>query len=467
MSDTHQQQLPGTGPSVAPSAKKETAPSVKTTNATNMAELPTDGQVPPNSRETARRPAYIAFTQRVPFVLDAYRLGFSPGLSEEYTYQAGGPNCRVPALFLDNNFRDPDLSRWLDLFEAYQPKIGVLGDADTRAEAEQYVAVAEQLREAYPGFEPVIAPKCDCFDLIPENIIIGFAEGASVNDGKAATHPLDFSNYNDWRGRRVHILGGTPPRQYKVIETLTQSSGFSSSPPADIVGCDYNGFFPHGHGAYWTRDGWIHPNRDEIGTEFCRQYWIEQGYIAPDEDKGPHEYSLREKVKIGLHEAKRYWAKRDLWPSPAANDIYGPAVLVPDSGALTDGTTLATEPKQLRKGRGQVITDKPGRAGADVIQQSLAAEDTVAGGTMKPQERLPRPVTLVEYECGTVRAFRSTAAQHQFEQRTDNDVTPTTVIDPTSPGEDARPGLAEPPASPPDIEVPALDSTNGDVSQDE
>jgi hypothetical protein len=453
MPDSHQSTLgghpTGTDTTTASTVGEAVVPRPDPPASSREQTLPVASSLPVTDRETARRPAYIAFTHRIPFALSAYRLGFAPGFSEEYRFRSPGPNCQMPAIFLDNNFRDPDLDRWLSLFETTQPKIGVLGDADTRAEARRYVTVAEQLRDAYPGFEPVVVPKCDCFDLIPDDIIIGFAEGAAVADGKAATHPLDFSEYADWRGRRVHILGGTPPRQYKVIEALTHETQFTNSLPADIVGCDYNGFYPAGHGAYWTRDGWVSPN-EELGTKYCRQYWVDQGYIQPAPGRDAHEYSLLEKVHIGLHEAKRFWRERDLWPTTHPRDVYGPAVHAPTDDQLADGTPVAYTERELQAGHLRTVDDKKGVAGDDRIETTLADGDTVAGGTLAPSDRAPQPVTVVDDHDHTVRAHRTPLVSALPERRQGGDL----VVGCDTPATGVRPGLRNPPATVPSIDVP-------------
>lgn len=378
--------------------------------------LETQSPEKPWERDHARQPAYIAFTHRVPYVVDAYQIGFAPGVSEEYDYQDGAyENVNVPVVFLDNNFRDPDIDRWLHAFSTYEPTIGVLGDAFTRAEAREYVAVANQIKSDHPAAEPVIVPKCDCFDLIPDDIILGYAEGAKNGDGKAATHPHDFSDDTDWRGRRVHILGGTPPRQYKTIHRLT-APGLQALPPADIIGLDYNGY-PHMAqltGKYWTRDGWQNP-REERGTRFCRTHWASEGYIQPDPTREEHDYSLREKVKISLHEAKRFFIKKGLWPEQSPRAVLGPAVLEPDAPTLVDDTPITYTRPELESGVARIPAALPGDPGHDTYRTSLADEDHAHSGTLQGTDGIRRPIHVVEYEDGTAIAYRTPTQQSRHE----------------------------------------------------
>jgi hypothetical protein len=72
----------------------------------------------------------------------------------------------------------------------------------------------------------------------------------------------------------------------------------TGDPPADIVGLDYNGFHKAAYkGEYWSRDG----------------------YQPADH------LSIRETVDRSLHEAKRFWQERGVWPETEPQDITGPA----------------------------------------------------------------------------------------------------------------------------------------------
>lgn len=384
-------------------------------------ELPTHSPEKPWAIQEARRPRYIGFTHRVPFVVDAYQIGYAPGRSEEYDYQDGAfDNVNVPVVFLDNDFRHPDVDRWLEEFEQHEPKVGVLGDAFTREEAREYVKVTTQIRAEYPTAEPIIVPKCDCFDLIPGDIILGYAEGAKNGDGKAALHPHDFSDDTDWRGRRVHILGGTPTRQYQAIDRLT-APNLQGHSPADIIGLDYNGYvhMTQHTGKYWTRDGWQNP-QEERGTRYCRDHWANEGYIHSDPERGPHEYSVREKTIIGLHEAKRYFMAKGLWPAVTPREVYGPAVLEPDHPALVDDTPISYTTTELESGVARLHDDLPGDPGRDRIAPTLADEDQTNGGT--PHEGPPgrrQPIRIVEYADGSRLAYRNHADQRRHEATTD------------------------------------------------
>jgi len=71
-------------------------------------------------------------------------------------------------------------------------------------------------------------------DAIPEDLVLGYSRGYADR----LAH--EFSDPPDWRGRRIHILGGSPPKQLEAIRQLTRPT-LSADPPADIVGVDWNG----------------------------------------------------------------------------------------------------------------------------------------------------------------------------------------------------------------------------------
>ncbi len=183
------------------------------------------------------------------------------------------------------------------MVDRYQPEVAVVGDASTKEAAERYHAAATDIRDAYSDVEPVIVPKCrEAFDVLDEATVLGWP------NGYANTDPFDYSDLSDWRGRPVHILGGTPHSQHDVIDLLTQPT-LDEQPPADIVGLDGNAIYKAAYyGEYWTPDG----------------------YESADH------FSIRRTVRRSLEEIKGYWQDLDVWPTDTPIDRYGPAVLEPD-----------------------------------------------------------------------------------------------------------------------------------------
>lgn len=123
----------------------------------------------------------------------------------------GYPNVRTPCVFLDNDFRNPELDRYLDRVERYDPSVAVLGDAYTGRDAARYQQAVDELQERWPAKTYVVAPKCErAFDVLDEDVVLRYPLGYSELD------PSDYSETSDWRGRPVHVLGGSTPRQYEV-----------------------------------------------------------------------------------------------------------------------------------------------------------------------------------------------------------------------------------------------------------
>ena len=147
----------------------------------------------------------MAYTGRHPSVTDAWPLGYTTGVREDCSFQIDSyPNVSLPVLFLDNNFHDPDLDRFLDRVDRYNPEVAVIGDVYSQGEASRLQTVSDDLE----NIEPVIVPKCrEALDEIADDTVVGYANGYS--DIK----PEDFSKPREWRGRRVHLLGGSPSTQ--------------------------------------------------------------------------------------------------------------------------------------------------------------------------------------------------------------------------------------------------------------
>ncbi|WP_424016147.1 DUF6610 family protein (plasmid) [Halorientalis pallida] len=261
--------------------------------------------------DDAQRADRIGFLHRSPFVIDAFALGFSVGIREDYTYQQTPRNVDVPVQILDNDFRNPDIDRYLRRFQQLEPNVAMLGDAYTRDEGREYSRTARELKASFPDVEIIIVPKCrEAIPAIDEDLVLGYPMGYS---DKTAD---EYTNIVDWRGRRVHLLGASPPKQYQTIQELTQPR-VTGEEPADIVGVDWNGI----HLAA-LKGEFFHPN----------------GYRSADH------LSIRETVKRSLEQIRRYWRSVGVWPdqttgsSPLATEPLDPVWAV--DGSHADGRAL-------------------------------------------------------------------------------------------------------------------------------
>jgi hypothetical protein len=296
---------------------------------------------------TARRAKYIAFLHRHPFATDAYDLGFLPGIREDYSLQIDDlANVATPVLMVDNNFCSPAAERFVGRIRKLDqaPWVCVLGDAATSEQAQKYTRLARTLGDEFPTTEFVIVPKCrEAIEVIDDQFILGYAMGYS--DVQAQ----NFSDVSDWRGRRVHLLGASPPKQFATIQQLTQPT-LSGEPPADIVGLDWNGPQRVAYlGEYWSRDGWQAADR----------------------------LSIRETVQRSLREMRAFWQERGVWPTETPIELVGPSVCKPD------------EPVFVRNGR--IIHDRKTLEDAIVVSY----ED---GQTRAYQSKTER--AYVEYSNG-------------------------------------------------------------------
>lgn len=184
------------------------------------------------------------------------------------------------------------MNRYLDQFEQYDPSVAVLGDAYTPSEAQALNDLVTDLKDEHSHKEFVVVPKCGAaFDILDDEIVLGYSN----------VQADDVSERSDWRGRKVHLLGASPKKQYQVIEDLTQPT-LTEEPPADIIGLDWNGMQKVAYlGEYWTSNGW----------------------------QPADHFTIRETVRKSLQEIKHFWQDHGIWPEKEPIDLYGPAVQDP------------------------------------------------------------------------------------------------------------------------------------------
>lgn len=271
-----------------------------------------------DSDASAARADYVAFLFRAPFATDAFMRGFATGVREDYALRDHVYDIvDVPVWMLDNDFRDADLDRYLGVLEAATPtpRVGVIGDAYSHAEAAEYVSVARDLRGRLDEFEPIIVPKCRAaLDALPADCIAGYPLGYSDTDPDDVAPTPAWRETADGHSRPIHILGGTPPTAWAAIQRLTDARDPTQSDlsdfgvestfdavPADLVGLDYNGL---------------------VRVAYCGDRWTE---TAPHWRSADH-LSIRETVQRGLSAIRRYWEARDVWPASTPKERLGAPV---------------------------------------------------------------------------------------------------------------------------------------------
>lgn len=238
---------------------------------------------------------YIAFLYRAPFALDAHRHGYTVGIREDYTYQQSQyKSLNLPVEMLDNDFKNPDLDRFRERIAEHRPRIAVLGDTDSPDRMTDLLAVADDLHGSYRDLRVVVVPKSrQALDTIPQGapVTVGYSNGYADRTADEFTEP------EDWAGRDVHVLGGSPPTQWEVVQTLAQTGTTLADygagggwQPANIVGLDWNGL----HSVACMGEYWHHES----------PHW-----------RSAERLSIRETVRQGLAHMREFWEERGVWPA--------------------------------------------------------------------------------------------------------------------------------------------------------
>jgi len=237
-------------------------------------------------------------------VIDAFSTGFPVGNREDSEYQLTEEhsNVDIPHNFLDNDYEDPDLDRFLEKFFEREPQVAVIGDAYTREEAEKYQETIDDLVEEYPRRRFVVAPKCEAaFEVLdPDTTTLGYA------NGKSSVQAEDLGPAK-FRGWDAHILGGNPKDAYEAIQSLTQPT-LDGREPANVVGYDTNLPLRMAYWEYWTPSG-----------------WVDNGSLSP-----------RETARRSYEQIKEFLEDKGVWPETEPRDLYGPAVLKPEFEIFMD-----------------------------------------------------------------------------------------------------------------------------------
>lgn len=237
--------------------------------------------------------------------------GFLPGNREDSSYQLSEEHRNVDLFhgFMDNDYEDPDLDRFLETFYEREPSVAVVGDAYNREEAERYQETIYSLKEEYSRRRFIVTPKCEAaFEVLdPSTTTLGYANGKSEIQAEELG-PARF------RGRDVHILGGNPFDFYEAVQTLTQPT-LDNREPANIIGYDWNGPLRMCYWQYWTEDGW----KDN-------QHW-----------------TPRQSARKSYENIRGYLEKKGIWPDTTPRELYGDPFQKPDDPVYaTSGKDIET-----------------------------------------------------------------------------------------------------------------------------
>lgn len=170
---------------------------------------------------------------------------------------------RYPPVFIDVDYKHPDFERHLEVVARYHPKYATVPDLSEEAITSQDVARAIlQAERLQPHCEVVlIVPKLSGhIALLPENVPIGYSVPSRYG---GASYPI-------WElaGRRVHLLGGSPRKQFQSYLHLSAISTVMS------VDGNYGHKMAISYAMYWHKHQWhYHPEKDSGGKDLYQQCW--------------------------------------------------------------------------------------------------------------------------------------------------------------------------------------------------
>lgn len=160
---------------------------------------------------------------------------------------------RYPPVFIDIDYKHPDFEKHLAQVAHYHPQYATVPDLSeqevTLQDVERATAQAEQMQ---PYCETVlIIPKLSGqIALLPEYIAIGYSVPSRYG---GAQYPL-------WElaGRRIHLLGGSPRKQFQAYLHLSAIAEVMS------IDANYHQAQAINYAMYWQRDQWhYHPRKGE------------------------------------------------------------------------------------------------------------------------------------------------------------------------------------------------------------
>lgn len=145
----------------------------------------------------------IILCSRPPICCYAKSKGMLVGARSDHSQQL---SCCKPE-FIDFNFHKPNVRRHLAVVKEMRPKYCVAPDVLDAADLPKVLDIAEQLSE-YASNVIVVPHVSGLVYKIPGEYIIGYSVPTSYGAAEIFLWEL--------QGRRVHLLGGTPRRQYEL-----------------------------------------------------------------------------------------------------------------------------------------------------------------------------------------------------------------------------------------------------------
>ena len=176
---------------------------------------------------------------------------------------------------VDINWKDYDWDKHLAVVEKHSPMLGAVPDITSLDLVDDTLVKVRDL-DGLCEFAMVIPKVHRVISYLPSNVVIG----VSVPSKYAGFLPM----VNELRGRRVHLLGGSPNAQAK-LGSIYKRSG------VDVLSVDGNGVcYPAGLKKFWCfhRAKWV--KRPDLNyyelIKFSLQGWIATWYQVWGEKHG-------------------------------------------------------------------------------------------------------------------------------------------------------------------------------------
>jgi hypothetical protein len=151
-----------------------------------------------------------------------------------------------PPIFIDIDYKKPNFEKHLEVIAKYNPKYATVPDLSEREVSTDDINRAMKQYDAIQEYcdIPLIVPKLPGqIAMLPADVAIGYSVPSSYG---GAQYPL-------WElaGRRVHLLGGSPKKQFQAFMYLNNI--------AEVMSLDgnYAQKMATRYGEYWEKHQWI------------------------------------------------------------------------------------------------------------------------------------------------------------------------------------------------------------------
>jgi hypothetical protein len=168
-----------------------------------------------------------------------------------------------PVIFVDIDYKRPNFDKHLEVIKRHRPRYAVVPDLSESVVCQADIDRAlEQASQLMPYCAiPLIVPKLSGqIAMLPVDIAIGYSVPTSYG---GAQYPLA-----ELKGRRVHLLGGSPKRQMQIYVEL---QGI-----ATVMSIDGN--YAQGqavkYAMFYENDRWhYHPRKAEGARDLYFECW--------------------------------------------------------------------------------------------------------------------------------------------------------------------------------------------------